>query len=1120
MRICQSRFALVATLLAVSPIARAVTVTTAADLAAALATPGTTVELSNNIDMTGWTTVADFSGTIDGKGYSLVNLDAPLLGAVTGDVEIRDLTVQDANVSVPNNTAVPYGILLKSATAANLTIEGVTFTGSTLRNATNKGDVGFVVGKFTVTGTASFQNCLIDDTCSFAVGVVLHGGIVGSGTAQGTDATISFTHCVMEAAISYTMSYGSQFGGLAGSLSVQGSGGNANQYAHLYMDGCTNRTSTVIGNNSNRGFAGLVYSAGCGNSSHKGNAVITRCANYGSCTSTGGFTTTTNFGGLLGGWSNGQLTMEDCVNYGSILCSQHDDSRPSIGGMVGNISAPIQTTVTLTGCANLGDLSGLYAGGMVGTLSHNGSYKSNKVYIRSCMNTGTLTTLDDTKIPGQAICMLTTGAAYPQIDVEGCLWTTNTLIGTYAEGASVTAYNTADNVFLNASEGLVDGTDLAALNAYPDADSNDCNLWKQGHEYPILKILPNEAAPDTITATFEDWDGTVLKQVTIARGWQCYPPADPERDGCTFLGWDPSVFFGLTQNTTFTAQYSAGLIEHTVSFLDWDDTPLCADQTIAHGNTAVAPADPTRANYLFIGWSAPFDNVTDDLVIHAQYVALDQYVSTPEQFAAAVTADTHAGVSVHLSANIVLPADWTAPDFHAVFDGAGHVISCADGGLPLFNHLYGSASNFVLNAESAGTPLEMSIANNISFGAVAKVVDGGLVENVTIANLTVKTGTGNNVGLIAGELGNGGAILGCTTADSCSLRHKQGSAGGIVGSIFRTTDFAPVDGENNPIRGMPLVTIADCTNNAPLVQTGTSGFRAGGIVGVADVHNTTYRPDIIILRCANHGDLTAVAGVAAASASVGGILGQRSVNASGHGGVLRIMDCSNDGDIVSPCTGSGSLGGIVGYFWRGCEAVFDRCVNRGAIGTEFLADGTTAVTANSAGGLIGFASSLYSGNPVSVTNSANYGAITAGSYAGGLVGHFDANGGHNDTKIMFYNCANYGAPAATAANGLTGQIFARFDSLVNNSSSRQYGAVNSFFITDDFYADDSGSRIILEGLVTAEDAGYKAAAAKRQLNAAVEESEGAYEPWMVGFVGPELLPFWDHYQPCTLIQFR
>ena len=37
----------------------------------------------------------------------------------------------------------------------------------------------------------------------------------------------------------------------------------------------------------------------------------------------------------------------------------------------------------------------------------------------------------------------------------------------------------------------VDGTDLAALNGY-----GSCNLWKQGHEFPILKILPDEAAPD------------------------------------------------------------------------------------------------------------------------------------------------------------------------------------------------------------------------------------------------------------------------------------------------------------------------------------------------------------------------------------------------------------------------------------------------------------------------------------------------------------------------------------------------------------------------------------------------------------------------------------------------
>ncbi len=1113
----RSRLSIAAAIFVLAHFARAdVTVTTAADLATALASSPNTVLLGADIDMTGWTTVDGFSGTLNGQGYKMENLDAPLFGTITGDIAVSNLVVKDANVVLPSGGN--RGMLINSVTAANLAVENVTFTDSTLRNAQKQGNVGFVVGKFSVTGTAAFTNCHVDDTCAFGIGVTLHGGIVGSGTATGTDATISFTHCTMAATISTAETYGSQFGGIAGSLSVKGSGGSSSQFAHLYMDGCTNYSGNAAAwGGSNRGFAGLAHSAGCGNSSQKGDAVITRCANYGSYTSNGGFSTGTNFGGLLGNWSNGKLTMRDCVNYGSILCSQFSGGRPCIGGMVGAINTPIQVTVQINGCANRGNLTGQYAGGMVGTLSHNASYASTKIYIRSCMNTGTLTTLDETKNPGQAICMLTSGVAYPRIDIEGGLYATDTLIGTYAEGASVTAFNTANNVYLDVSEGLVSGADLSVLNAYND----NCNLWKQGHEYPILKILPDEAAPDTITATFEDWDGTVLKQVTIARGWQCFPPADPERENATFLGWSPTVFSGLTQDTTFTAQYQAGILEHTVSFVDWNGTPLCEDQSVVHGSAAVAPADPERTDYLFIGWSVAFDNVTEDLVVQAQYVALDLYVATPEAFAAAVSADTHVGVTVHLAADIALPADWSNPDFYAAFDGAGHTISCPDGGLPLFSHLYGCASNFVVDAASEGAPATNSLASSVIFGAVANTLAGGAIRDVTVENLIVKTGDNCKVGLLAGVMADGASIERCTAAETCAIRGKNNSSlGGIAGALERTIAFTPQDGEGVAIRGETLALIADCTNNAPFVVTAGAVF-SGGVVGNADnMFNATYRPKVYILRCANNGSFSATANTGSAGSSIGGIVGKRSYNDTGHGGVLHIVECANFGNIATPGTSGASIGGIVGYFWRACETVLDRCVNRGAIGTAVAGDGTSLVTGNSAGGLFGHVSSLYTGNPVTVTNSANYGAVTAGAYAGGLVGNFDANTGHGDTKIMFYNCANYGTVVGTTEQTPTGQIFASFDSKVADSSSRQYGAVNSFFMTDQFYADNSGSTIITNELVTAADAGYNASAAKRALNAAVAGSDGVYEEWRLGKIGPELLPFWDGFVPYTVILLK
>ena len=1091
------KLALAVTLIFCSSYGFAVDVSTAADLAAAIAdNPSGTYTLTADIDCAGWTTVDGFSGTLDGQGHKIVNLDAPLFGTITGDIAISNIVVKDANIVLP--TGGNRGMLINSVTAANLAVENVTFTGSTLRNAQKQGNVGFVVGTFTVTGTAAFTNCHVDDTCSFAVGVNQHGGIAGNGTATGTNATISFTHCTMAAAISTGESYGSQFGGIAGNLSVKGGGRTVEYYAHLVMDGCTNYSGTASDwNGSNRSYGGLVHTAAAGTSTQMADAVIRNCANYGSFVYNGSLTSSgTNYGGLLGGWSSGKLTMEDCVNFGSVVSTGSGDTRSVIGGLLGFIATPIQVEVSLTGCANTGAITGYTAGGLVGTLSHNASYVNTKIFIRSCTNTVTIIARKEGDSPGEAIGALTSSMDYPRIDIEGGLYSSDALIGTYAENATSTSFNTNGNVFPGNSDGLVDGTDLAALNAY----NSNCNLWKQGHEFPILKILPDEAAPDTIVATFKDWDETVLKQKTIARGGCVLPPADPVRDGYTFVGWIPAAFTGLTADTTFTAQYSSGILTHTVSFFDWDDTQIGEGQEVVHGEAATPPANPSREGYIFVGWDAAFDNVTSDLAVHASYVPAHVHVATAADFAMAVTSETVPGVTVHLSSDIELPADWVAPDFYAAFDGAGHSIRCPNGGLPLFNHLYGCASNFVVDAALEGSATKITLAASAVFGTVANTLSGGAIRDVTVENLVLQTGNDCTVGFLAGRMVDGAAIERCMAAASCTFRQtRTNGAGGIVGAIDRTADFSPTDGEGNPVTGETLALVADCTNRAPVVVFVTNPLVSGGIVGKVNAHNSTYLPAMKILRCVNEADFTATVKVTY-GVKIGGILGERNFNATAvHGGILWIVDCANFGNICSPGETAGNLGGIVGFFYRGCETVLAGCVNRGAVGSAAAGDGTTPVTGNVAGGLVGFVDSLYNNNSVTATNCANYGAVTGGKYAGGLLGGFNATQGHPSTILMFYNCANYGTLSAPAEGGLTGEIFARFETNVADSPARQYGAVNSFFMTDAFCGDASGSAIITNGLVTAADAGYTPSNGKRTLHAVAVVN--SYEPWVLGRIG-------------------
>ena len=74
---------------------------------------------------------------------------------------------------------------------------------------------------------------------------------------------------------------------------------------------------------------------------------------------------------------------------------------------------------------------------------------------------------------------------------------------------------------------------------------------------------------NTYTVTFYDWDGTVLKRQTVVHGQAATPPADPTREGYTFIGWDfdyTNVVWDLAVNaeyvknaeTVYTVEYHAG----------------------------------------------------------------------------------------------------------------------------------------------------------------------------------------------------------------------------------------------------------------------------------------------------------------------------------------------------------------------------------------------------------------------------------------------------------------------------------------------------------------------------------------------------------------------------------
>ena len=64
--------------------------------------------------------------------------------------------------------------------------------------------------------------------------------------------------------------------------------------------------------------------------------------------------------------------------------------------------------------------------------------------------------------------------------------------------------------------------------------------------------------PLSFTVTFKDWDGTVLKTEKLEQGADATAPADPVREGYTFVGWDAG-FTNVQSDMTVTAIYSKPL---------------------------------------------------------------------------------------------------------------------------------------------------------------------------------------------------------------------------------------------------------------------------------------------------------------------------------------------------------------------------------------------------------------------------------------------------------------------------------------------------------------------------------------------------------------------------------
>ena len=121
------------------------------------------------------------------------------------------------------------------------------------------------------------------------------------------------------------------------------------------------------------------------------------------------------------------------------------------------------------------------------------------------------------------------------------------------------------------------------------------------------------------TITFDSNGGSEIAPITQDYGTAITAPADPTREGYTFIGWDKAIPATMpAENMIITAKWKVN--QYTITF-DSNGGSEIAPITQDYGMAITAPADPTREGYTFIGWdkAIPSTMPAENMIITAKW---------------------------------------------------------------------------------------------------------------------------------------------------------------------------------------------------------------------------------------------------------------------------------------------------------------------------------------------------------------------------------------------------------------------------------------------------------------------------------------------------------------------
>ena len=174
------------------------------------------------------------------------------------------------------------------------------------------------------------------------------------------------------------------------------------------------------------------------------------------------------------------------------------------------------------------------------------------------------------------------------------------------------------------TEGYVSGgTFYDGLTLEKNAKLNGKPIQTTGTPGMTTNIPDPNGNPVTVIYKYGELGRIYAEQIVQAGETAITAPADPTREGYTFIGWDKAIPATMPAgDMTITAQWRIN--QYTITF-DTDGGSAIAPITQGYGTDITAPAAPTKTGYTFAGWdrAIPATMPAGDMTITAHWAACD-----------------------------------------------------------------------------------------------------------------------------------------------------------------------------------------------------------------------------------------------------------------------------------------------------------------------------------------------------------------------------------------------------------------------------------------------------------------------------------------------------------------